>query len=174
MESIGTYTPTTATQHSIHQHGTTPRGDGATDADGDCRSAGTLRGIGIGAIIITIGTRPTTLSATTMVTILPQAAGTVRSTEATATQYTLTEAAVDAAITFPAHRARREQTQEYAQELLHATTETHRRRADATFVRATATFSEYTTVPAAHATTLHATALQTSAQTTLATTMPHA
>ena len=109
-----------------------------------------------------------------MVTTLPQAAGTVRSTEVTATQYTLTEAAADEAITFPAHRARREPTREYVQELLHATTKTHRRRADAPFVRATATFSEYTTAPAAHATTLHATALQTSVQTTLATTMPHA
>lgn len=176
-EYIGTYTPTTATQHSIRHPGTTPRGDGATDADGDCHSAGTLRGIGIGAITtITIGTTPTTITeATTMVTTLPQAAGTVRSTEVTATQYTPTATAeAAAAATFPVHRARREPTQVYVPDLLHATTKMQRRRADAPYARPTATCSEYTTAPAARATMLHATASQTSAQTALATTMPHA
>ena len=175
-EYIGTSTPTTATQHSIRHPGTTPRGDGATDADGDYHSVGTLRGIGA-TTTITIGTTLTTISeaTTTMVTTLPQAAGTVRSTEVTVTQYTLTATAeAAAAATFPVHRARREPTQAYVPDRLHATTKMQRRRADAPYARPTATCSEYTTVPAAHATMLHATASQTSAQTALATTMPHA
>lgn len=174
-EYIGTYTPTTATQHSIRHPGTTPRGDGATDADGDYHSDGTLRGIGIGAITtITIGTTLTTISeATTMVTTLPEAAGTVRLTEVTATQYTPT-ATAEAAATFPVHRARREPTQVYVPDQLHATIKMQRCRADAPYAKATATCSEYTTAPAAHATMLPATASQTSAQTALATTMPHA
>lgn len=94
----------------------------------------------------------------------------MHSTVVTEMQATAIVTAADAKVTFPVHRARREPTQVYAQEQLHATTETNRHRATAPFVAPTTT-SVYTTVTAAHATTLHAQVLLTNVHATAATTM---
>ena len=80
--------------------------------------------------------------------------------EVTAMQFTADAMVEDVQVTFHVLQARREPTLGFAQEQLHAATEAHRHRVTAQLV-AQITVCVYTTVPAALATMLLATALQT-------------
>lgn len=79
--------------------------------------------------------------------------------EVTAMQFTADAMAGDVQVTFHVLQARREPTRVFAQEQLHAATETHRHRVTAQLV-AQITVSVYTIVLVALVTMLLATALQ--------------